>query len=400
MSVIWKKNQLFFDHPDIFGFSCDSRTIKPGQMFLAIKGNNFDGHDFVKDALANGASCALVERYICQNNIVVPSVIQTLQKIASLRRNLIKFPVIAITGSVGKTSTRMSLAKSLQNSGFSVFQQEKNFNNILGVSLSLAQAPLDTKFAVLEIGTNHFGEIASIAQIVRPNYSILTHVAPVHIGNFHSFKQLLQEKASLFDFTTHKVFFPQNAWYSDYLKLVSKKNNLHFTLFDLQKDFHNHVQTVCKTVLKDLINDDSLYEFASIPHRRDFQTVSFKNNLLNIIDSSYSSNPISLIEELKNLNTFHGKKYAVLGDMLELGYKERRYHELMRCYLQNIQTFLIGNNMLFLHKKLPDSLWFQSIDQLLHFLQNFNWESGTVLIKGSNAMQLNKITDFLCSINS
>ena len=394
MNVIWKKNQLFFEHPEIFGVSIDSRTVKKGDLFIALKGRFCDGHDFVKEAIKKGAACALVEREICENNIVVPCVMQALKKIASVRRKIIKSTVIAITGSVGKTTTRSVLYSNLLDSGKSVFQPQKNFNNLLGVCLTLAFVPLDKDFVILEVATSDFGEIAELSSLVEPDYGVITHIAPVHIQNFDSLNAIVSEKSDLIRFVKKKMFLPKNTWYSQRLTDVADSSFVEFEGFEHGKTATDNINNICSKVLNEFrINKKIDVEF--LDGRRKIFDVKLNNVCLKVVDSSYSSNPSALIEELKFLKQFDGIKYAVLGDMLELGRRERRYHEFMNIYTKGMTLFLIGKNMKHLHNIAKNSFWFASVDALIKFLLNFDFEEGVLLVKGSNVCGLTKIIEIL-----
>ena len=185
------------------GVAIDSRALAPGDLFVAIRGPRFDAHDFIDQAFANGAACALVSR-IPQNHrddqplLIVDDTYSGLKKLAVAARERSNARRIAVTGSVGKTSTKEALAAALQPSG-KVAATVGNLNNLWGLPLSLARMPRDTAFGVFEIGMNHAGEITPLTRMVRPDVAIITTVEAVHLEFFDSVEGIARAKAEIFD---------------------------------------------------------------------------------------------------------------------------------------------------------------------------------------------------------
>lgn len=182
------------------GLSIDSRTVEPGQCFFAIKGENFDGHDFVSQALARGAACAVVEHsYAGENSENLLPVADTLTALAELARWYRRenaFKVVAITGSVGKTTTRHMTAAVLAKK-YKTHQSPANFNNNIGLPLTILTAEAEAEIIVAELGTNSPGEIEYLAKIAQPDIAVVTTVKPAHMAGFETFQQLLAEKLSI-----------------------------------------------------------------------------------------------------------------------------------------------------------------------------------------------------------
>lgn len=205
MLPLWSKNSFGFDHADVFGVSFDSRSLNVGDVFLAIKGPNFDGHNFVDMALEKGAACVIIDdaKFLGKRGVVlVDSVMDFLKRIAVQRRAEFSGIVISITGSVGKTTTRNMMTYSLNANGKKAHQAIKSYNNVLGVFHTLANTPLDADFLVTEIGTDCMGEIDFLARLVNPHYSIITDIGPAHLQNFGLVKNIVYEKSDLIKHTS------------------------------------------------------------------------------------------------------------------------------------------------------------------------------------------------------
>jgi len=194
------------DMPEgITGISIDSRTLKPGEAFFAIKGDNFDGHDFIGKAASAGAAIAVVseDRLVALGRwnmplIVVRDVLEAMVQLGRASRARSKAQIVAITGSVGKTTTKDMMRTVLSASG-KVHASVASFNNHWGVPLTLARMPVDTRFGIFEIGMNHPGEITPLVAMVKPHVAMITNVAPAHLGAFDSIEDIARAKAEIFN---------------------------------------------------------------------------------------------------------------------------------------------------------------------------------------------------------
>ncbi|MGB1539898.1 MAG: UDP-N-acetylmuramoyl-tripeptide--D-alanyl-D-alanine ligase, partial [Rickettsiales bacterium] len=184
------------------GFSIDSRTIEPGQVYIALLGERVDGHDYVADALEKGAAAALVhhvaEGVAESAQLVVEDTFEALRDLAAYHRNRLTGKIIGITGSVGKTGTKEALRLALGSKG-KTYASHGNFNNHIGAPLCLVNMPLDAKFGVFEMGMNHVGEISQLSLLIRPHLAIITTVEAVHIEFFDSEEAIADAKAEIFD---------------------------------------------------------------------------------------------------------------------------------------------------------------------------------------------------------
>lgn len=391
-SLIWDANSLsvcgITEHPAVYGISFDSRTVLPGDMFFALSGKN-DGHDFVQEALSKGACCAIVERKICENNIVVDSVMETLVKIASFRRAMFSGVVIGITGSVGKTTAKQMVASALQRAGKKVFATPKSYNNLLGLSYSLAVLPLDAEFAVLELGISEPGDMEQIAKLCQLDYSLITEIGPAHISNFESFKGVALEKACIIKHTKLCVIFNGQKWYSDIFKSIAKRYEVNYDCFELKDTMIEQSKVAWSALLSKIGINNAHWgelELNSVAGRRN---VFHIGDEVDVIDAAYNANLTSMIESLKFLEeNFKKNKIAILGDMIFLNERARRYHEFLSCYLESVNLLCVGESMKFLHNKRiangGSSIWFESVGLLLEHLKEMPLKDVAILIKGSS----------------
>ncbi|MDD2704985.1 MAG: UDP-N-acetylmuramoyl-tripeptide--D-alanyl-D-alanine ligase, partial [Acidocella sp.] len=199
MNVLWRADELaalFGVGYPVSGVSIDTRTLKPGDLFVALAGER-DGHGFVEAAFSKGAAAALVSRPMPGNTLLVDDTLLALERLGAAARARTAAKIVAVTGSVGKTTTKEMLRRMLAAFG-AVHAAEASFNNHIGVPLTLARMPRDADFGVFEIGMNHAGEIAPLATLVRPDVAVITCVDRAHLGLMGSEEAIAREKASLY----------------------------------------------------------------------------------------------------------------------------------------------------------------------------------------------------------
>ena len=355
----------------ITGLSIDSRTIAPGEAYFAIKGDVHDGHDFVAAALKAGAALAVVEQ--AQRDkfaadaplLVVEDVLAALVELALASRARLNGQVIAITGSVGKTSTKEALRRVLGAQG-PTHASAASFNNHWGVPLSLARCPASVKFAIFEIGMNHAGEIDTLVRMVRPQVAIITTVEPVHLEFFAGIEAIADAKAEIFAGVEPGGAVVLNRDNSQFARLQKQAKALGISRIvsfgaDKQADarlIDVSLHPTCSAVHADILGHDVTYKLgmpgrhmamnslavlaaallagadlalaalslsqiepaAGRGARRVLEVASGEATL---IDESYNANPASMAAALNVLGRAavgpHGRRIAVLGDMLELG---------------------------------------------------------------------------------
>ena len=454
--------KLFENDWLVSGISIDSRTIQKNDLFIALKAKR-DGNDFIVSAIENGAKAAIINKIpkdLPKNFpfILVNNSVEALYSIAKYSRKKYKGRVIAITGSVGKTSTKDILTKMLSTFGVT-HSSQKSFNNHLGVPLTLANIPKNADFVICEIGMNSKGEIEPLSKLVAPDVAVITNISAAHLASFKNLREIAYEKASicfglkkngLLIFSVDNKFYElvnnfvkerklksvtfgynENAEIS--IKNISHlKNKSYGSLLIKNKVFTNfsigalgsHQLKNCLAALAVILSYDLSLEKALkelkdwVPRdgRGNFLDVNLKYKLKNIrirvIDESYNSNPTSLNASLEILKSVQfdtkksSRKIAILGDMLELGVKEKEFHRDI-ANNSNIYSFdtihCVGSLMKELYLKLPQEkkglLVSNPSDLLSHILINAE-DRDIYLIKGSNSIGLSFIANKLYKLNN
>ncbi len=349
----------------INGFSMDSRTVKKGQAFIAVKGDNFDGHDFIAEAIAKGAKLVISQNAVSpklKNKagfIQVNDTLKAMADIARFLRNKHNIPVIAITGSVGKTTVKEMIACVLSRK-FNVLKNEGTKNNHIGLPFTLLGLNAKHEIAVLELGTNHPGEIAYLADICQPNIAVFTNIGPGHLEFFRNLQGVFQEKYSLVDSLRPPFISLMNADDRFLREMVLREKRLDFIIgyamnspsdftasqlkagnrlefkvnghkFSLntlgRQNIYNALAAIALARIMGMKYADIAKELSGFvfPKGR-LGLLNFKNSTF--IDDTYNSNPFSLkqaVETLANLKV-KGRKIFVMGDMLELGEGRESFH--------------------------------------------------------------------------
>ncbi len=432
--------------------SIDSRSIKPGEIFLCLNGERFDGHDFAQQAVAQGAVALICSKAMPQlkvAQIIVADTYQALLALAKYKRANVAAKFIGITGSVGKTSYKETLAKLLQIYGKCYFSSG-NFNNHIGLPLCLANLPEDADYAVFELGMNHAGEIEFLTKLVEPDLAVITKIASAHIGNFKDIYGIVAAKAEIFKglsqnsmvFLNHddqyysnleEIAFQENirkeqiftfGQQAEHLQLesinlVKMQAELNFKLFakayQLNTSFLNFealkVLSSVFLVLAKLGLDPELafQEFAKLESLAGRGKVTIETlpvtGEIQIIDETYNSSLVSTKAALQLLKLIaqakQSRKVAVLGTMLELGDQALAEHLALKdCLLENKidQVITVGEYMADLAKTLPKEM------HIAHFAEVTGHESeiiskfqagDVVLLKSSNAIGTKQILEKL-----
>lgn len=375
----------------------NSKDITTNDVFLAIN----KGHNYINEAINNGAVGIISEYDLDYPSIKVDNSILALGKIANYIRNLYDIPLIAITGSVGKTTTK-ELIYSVLSKKYKVLKSEKNKNNNIGCPLTLLNLDETYDIIVLEFGMNHFNEISYLSKICNPDYAIITNIGTAHIGNLGSKKNILKAKLEILDGMSNKNIIVNNK--DRYLKKIRNaikvdekrlnviyKNENEFIIDNVIFNYkYKHILPDIFIAIKvGLLFDINLKLISEAISK--FEPIDGRLNIINreykIIDDSYNSSYESLIEGLKSLdNNF---KYIVLADMLELGKFSIKYHKKVNKYLKKIKNkkvLLIGN-----YTKYIDGIHFENLDELILFLKSNINKGDTVYIKGSRKFNLDII---------
>lgn len=435
------------------GVTTDTRTLKGGEMFFALKGENFDGNEYALNALDAGASYAVVNEtsVIAQTSddprlIKVTDTLQTLQELARWHRCMTfvegkPLTVIALTGTNGKTTTK-ELIKAVLSEKYNVTATEGNLNNSIGVPLTLLKINKDTQLAVVEMGASHPGDIKELVDIALPNYGLITNVGKAHLLGFGSFEGVKKTKGELYDYlrrTADKVFLNVD---NPHLCSMAHERNLHsdperpYSLilpygleYQQAKVLHSDVEhpflrieienRIISTNLVGSYNADNVMAAlcvgchfgvsfdqavkaveAYMPSNNRSQMMKTERNTL-IVDA-YNANPTSMAAALDNFSTVQADyRIAMLGDMLELGDDSLHEHQeiigkALACGAQKI--CLVGEEF---RKALDKSgetgnlMHFMTSEDLADWIGTEDISGAVVLIKGSRGVKMEKIIENL-----
>ncbi|SEI12799.1 UDP-N-acetylmuramoyl-tripeptide--D-alanyl-D-alanine ligase [Rhizobium tibeticum] len=434
----------------ITGISIDSRSIASGEAFFAIKGDRVDGHDYASMAMANGAALLVVSeaRLPAMGRLTVPvivveDVLAALGKLGQASRARSRAQIIAVTGSVGKTTTKEMLRRVLSPSG-KVHASVASFNNHWGVPLTLARMPLDTYFGVFEVGMNHPDEIRPLVKMIQPHVAVITTIAPAHLGNFKSIREIATAKAEVFEGVvpggqvvlnrdndqfnflertaeTHGIqhvhSFGQHAKAEFRLAEFNgsdQSSTLWITIDGETKEVaigapgrHIAENALAALGVVKLVGADMQQAIAALAtlqpekgrgrrHRLAIERSSFT-----VVDESYNANPASMRAAIavlaSSVPTGTGRRVAVLGDMLEMGDYAERVHSdlagpLLAAGIEHV--WLAGPEMVALKESLPESVQvvhYEKTEELAEYILNAVAAGDVLMVKSSLGIGFGKI---------
>lgn len=415
-----------YDHFLKAGKVCtDNRKLEKGSIFFALKGPNFDGNQFALKAIQDGASLAVVDDPGLEHQddcFYTDDVLTTLQNLANHHRHQLDIPVLAITGSNGKTTSK-ELINAVLNKKFKVLATAGNLNNHIGVPLTLLSITKKHQFAIIEMGANHIGEIAELCKIADPEYGLITNIGEAHLEGFGSIDGVLTAKTELYRHIEKKgkLLFVN----SDDQKLMSSSENIErFTYGKRAADFiyninestdFSAISVAGSNLISQLVgnyNCTNLAAAAAIgvyfdiekkdiaeafksytPGNHRSQLKETGNNTL-VIDT-YNANPSSMTASITEF-TKNGSinKIAILGDMFELGpLAERKHAEIMSLLIsKGLQAILVGKEF---NKVSGHYLCFENAESLIEALKENPIRGKKILLKGSRGMQLEKLIPHL-----
>ncbi len=434
------------------GVSIDTRSLAAGELFVALRGPNHDGHDFVEAAFARGAAAAMVDRPVpglpAQMSLLrVGDTLAGLAALGEFARARSAARIVAVTGSVGKTGTKEALRLALGACG-RTFASAGSFNNHWGVPLSLARMPPDAAYGVFELGMNHPGEIARLTRLVRPHVAVITTVEPVHLGFFQSVEAIAEAKAEIFGglepggiavLNRDNPHYPRLAAAAkragaaeviafgadpgSRVRLVEcvlqpRGSTVEAALDGLKLRFRlpvpgRHWVSNALAVLGAVMAAggdprraaEALQHFEAMPGRGRRHELAWRGGTLTLIDESYNASPAAMEAALAVLGdsmpVAGGRRVAVLGDMLELGAAAERLHRELATPLAAAgvdRVFLIGGAMAELDAGLPAAtrggLW-PSAEQAIPALLDFLQPGDIVTVKGSYGVHVDRIVERL-----
>lgn len=427
--------------------SIDSRSLEKEALFVALKGEHVDGHVFVAKAVANGAAAALVE-YEPEGVsadfplVVVPDVEKALQALGVAARARSRAHIVAVTGSVGKTTTKEMFKLAMSTRG-SAYATRGNYNNHLGVPLSLCSMPRDTDYAVLELGMNHAGEIAQMVRWVRPHAAVITNVEAVHLEHFENVEGIAAAKAEIMQAIEPNgfVFLPRdNPYYNQLANSAEACGVSHCLTFgehleaDIRlcdydakaiamieiegEDYHLALNATGKHLISNALavlgwvkcsGGDvvtaikALETYAPVSGRGNVISVNMPQAKALIVDDSYNASPASMkasfqmAKKLRDVQSGAGRLIVVLGDMLELGPESKALHASLAEPLRAVRAnkiYLTGVSMLALAEALTDDM------AVMHFADKRSLaaaliadisDGDVILIKGSRGSRMDEV---------
>jgi len=429
------------DSVDCVGFEIDTRRIRPGFLFVAIVGDRLNGHNFINEAISNGASAVLVSEKVPFNipQVIVKNTQHALLALASYWREAHQVETIAVTGSCGKTTVRQLLQHIFCLSG-STLASTRSLNNHVGVPYTALQLSCDHKYYIQEIGANHMGEIKALVAIVKPNIAIITNAAEAHLSGFGSLDNVVQAKGEILlglksdgvavlnkDDASYEMWrsmlpcdhlsFAVNGQADVMARNVScnSQGMPSFNLVCSQGSLSVQLKLIGRHNISNALAAASaglaaglslaviqrgLQQAEGEQHR-----MQSKSGLLGatIIDDSYNANPLSVLAAIDILGSFSTERILVLGDMLEMGDMADSWHSKVGLAAKHAgvsSLYCLGEKVLFAAESFGDGakVFRTHDDLLLSLLPRLN-NKMTVLVKGSNSMHMNLIADRLSCLN-
>jgi len=403
-------------------FTTDTRKIKEGAIFFALKGERFNANTFAKSALEQGASFVVIdeeEYYIDKRTILVPNVLDKLQQLAHYHREYLAIPIIALTGSNGKTTTK-EIIREILATQYNVNATIGNLNNHIGVPLTLLSMTADTEIGVVEMGANHLKEIQHLCFIAAPNFAYITNFGKAHLEGFGSEEGIIQGKSEMYNYISNSegiAFVNQEekrmmdeAAYCEIISINPEKtplasvdpcvhlsfNNLIIESNLIGKYNYNNIIAAINIGTYFKITDSNIKKAIEqyIPENNRSQVI--KKNSNQIILDAYNANPTSMEAALDNLNSLtNTNKVVILGDMFELGNVSDVEHKniVAKTLDSKFNTnIFIGEH--FYKQKQNGGYFYESFNE---FKSSFNLKitNSTILIKGSRGMALERVLEML-----
>lgn len=419
----------------------DNRKVTKDSLFVAIKGARVDGHSFINSAYEAGALCVISERKldIDKPYILVESSLVAIKNIAKFYRKGLDIKVVGITGSVGKTSTK-EMIYSVLSEKYNVLKTEGNFNNELGLPLTIFRIREEHEIAVLEMGISDFGEMTRLSEIAQPDVAVITNIGLCHLENLKTRDGILKAKTEMFKNISEDASIVLNGD-DDKLSTISEYNGIKPYFYGIDnkesKIYADNIENLgIKGIKCDIhYKDSTINALINIPGKHmvynalaavcvgkifglkdneiesgieKLKPVSGRNNILEldgitVIDDCYNANPVSMRASIDVLNYAAGRKVAILGDMGELGANEDKMHKEIGDYILNtdidvvvLAGKLMNNAFLELEKQHFDRkiYYYDKLDDLVSELPRIIKKDDTILVKASHFMNFVKIVEY------
>jgi len=435
-------------------FSVDSRTIEKGNIFIALQGNNFDGHMAIEDALKKGSSGIFLEdkkkkvldkidAKLLQNKLIVsvPNTLEALIKLATAWRSQFDFPVVAITGSIGKTTTKEMVSNILEINGTKHIASYKNQNTKIGLSLNILKMRSDHKAAIFELGISKRNDMSQLADILKPTTALITCIGHSHMEGLGSLTDIASEKRQVFKYFNEDSIGIVNgdqpilanvAYDHPVIKFGSKTTNqiqarkIHIgngQISFILKMYKNKYRVVINNThsggVFNALAAATIAHLLSVPNEvivkgiqipivvsSRFEKLNIKENKGILISDCYNASPESMkasLFALEQIDT-NAKKIAILGDMLELGVNSPFWHRQLGRVLRKAPSvkhvILVGENVTWAKKTMPIGISVEHVQnwkKAISKLENILVDESLVLVKGSNSMNLTNLVDHFTS---
>ena len=400
----------------------DTRKIEKGGLFFALKGENFNGNLFAAKAISDGCSFAIIdEKKIAKNDkfILVKNVLETLQNLARHHRKQLSIPIIGITGTNGKTTSK-ELIHAVLKSELNSYATKGNLNNHIGVPLSILEITKEHKIAIIEMGANHEKEIEFLCEIAKPTHGVITNIGSAHLEGFRNHQGVINAKNELFNFIKknngllfvndddnlllnlsqkiERITYGNNGFCkgfitknTPYLSIKFSKTEINSQLIG-EYQFSNIMLAVCignKFNIKDLNIQKAIENYT--PKNNRSEILKTKDNLL-ILDA-YNANPSSMKAMITSFSKQdYTNKLCILGDMLEMGdFSNEEHAKIIRtCQKLKLETLFVGEEFSKLSNKA-----FKDRNAFEIFLKSNPIKNKTILLKGSRGISLEKLTNYL-----
>lgn len=405
----------------------DSRTIEKNDVFFAFSGDNFDAATLAKEAVEKGALAAIVEKKefenINNNIFYVPSTLNFLQELAKFHRQKLQIPVIGLTGSNGKTTTKEIMHAVLAEK-YKVQYTFGNLNNHIGVPLTILSIKPEHEIAVVEMGANHQKEIEFLCEIAQPNFGYITNFGKAHLEGFGGFEGVIKGKSELYDYLmgNHQSVIVNNLDpiqvqktkdYSNKITFGTSDSDYYFSQFS-QNNFvgirfsgveaqskltgNYNFTNLCAAVVLGFqfnVSTEKIKKAIEFYTPTNMRSQILEKDGKTLVLDTYNANPSSMTESLKNFSTFSGSKTIIMGDMLELGEEsEKEHYELLK--LANTLNFdeiiTVGKHF---KNANPSELAFGNSEELKNYLTENKISSQNILLKASRGIALEKILDYI-----
>lgn len=425
--------QQFLNYPTI---CTDTRSISKDCLFFALKGENFDANSFAAQALNLGAAYAIIDNpdfFLDERTILVPEVLTALQQLAKYHREQLNIPVIGLTGSNGKTTTK-ELINAVLSEKYKTFATKGNLNNHIGVPLSLLSLTSETEIAVIEMGANHQKEIEFLCELAQPTHGLITNIGMAHLDGFGGFEGVKKGKAELFTYLkkhngtafinrdnpyllemtaaadlTKTVYYGKQANNTISGTLLKTDPFLELSWTDQVKKHQVHTQLTGAYNFENILGAIVISHFFGLtaeeinaglsgyqPKNNRSQLSKTEKNT--VICDFYNANPSSMIAALANIEALSAaKKVVIIGDMFELGNESSAQHQLIISEAEktNVNTLIFIGKYFYEEKEAHKGHFFQSPAEAKEFLEKEAIADSLVLLKGSRGMALEQLLPLL-----